>query len=348
MSGIDRRMVVASLALGLAVSGMGLPIAGHAGVTVVRKTQFGGFMGMGANDTQSTEYIQGQKKRDESTFKFTGSILSKFAGPRSSVTIYRPDKNQIVRLDPQKHSYTVEPMTVANVQQAMGSRGEAGKSGTASGGTGENMRVVRNELTVKATGAHKRINDFPCKEYRITWLLEVEDTQTKARAKSLMTSDIWAAPETSALRSLKAEEAAYSNAYLKRLGLKLSPQQAQQFGLGVVGAMTGSSQKDLKAAMSKIKGYPIEVSVKWQSNAKSASGGSSADNGVASAEAALKSAAGAFGGLFGGSKHHKKAASGSGGDMQTIFSSTTQIVKVKTENLSSAMFDIPKGYHRER
>src|SRR5215469_1950330 len=52
-----------------------LPLGARADVKMERVTHFGGFLGMGANDTTSTEYLQGLKKRDESNVKFTGSVL---------------------------------------------------------------------------------------------------------------------------------------------------------------------------------------------------------------------------------------------------------------------------------
>ncbi len=199
-------------------------------------------------------------------------------------------------------------------------------------------------MTVKATGKRNTINGYRCKEYVMTWLVVTEDTRTKQRSKSVMTSDIWATPKTRELRTLQADELAYNRAYLKRLGLEMSPQQQQQFGLSLLGLMSNRSQHDLKRAMSKIHGYPISTSVKWQSDAKNSESGDNQNN---NSEAALAHVAGNLGGLFSSVLHQDKSnAKPAAGGMQTIFSSTTELVKISTAALPSRTFEIPTGYHK--
>ncbi|HKK05456.1 MAG TPA: hypothetical protein VKA50_06365 [Gammaproteobacteria bacterium] len=353
MRDMKRQAVFAALSIGLAAAGV-LPGAAHADVTVTRETHFGGFMGMGANDTTSKEYIHSDKKRDESTMKFTGSILSKIGGTHSSVKIYRVDKNEIIELKPASRTYTVLPMTVKNAQRASSPNAQSGQGAQSQSGNAdksrEHTRVIRNDLSVKATGKHKTINGYKCREYVMTWVVVTEDTQTKQRSKSVMTSDLWTTPRTHALRVLAADEAAYNHAYLKRLGLDLSPQQQHQFGLGMLGLMSGKSQKDLKRAMSKIHGYPISTTVKWQSNAKAetSEGADSSGNG----EQALKQVAGNLGSMLGSVFHHNEAAKKpdkpANSDMKTVFRSTTNIVSVRTGTVPASLFAVPAGYKRAR
>lgn len=335
------RAVAVAIALGFPTVWM-LPTAAMADVTVTRATQFGGIMGMGASKSTSVEYIKGDEKRDDRTMKFTGSILSKFGGTRTSVTIYRVDKNRIFTLNTARHTYTALPMTASNAQATSGTQSGAGDKSQQHGNDSHqnHTKVIRNELTVKATGKRNTINGYRCKEYLMTWLVVTEDTRTKQRSKSVMTSDIWATSETRELHTLKTDELAYSHAYLKRLGLEISPQQQQQFGLNMLGLMSGRSQRDLKRAMSKIHGYPISISVKWQSNAQNNDSG---DNG----EAALAHVAGNLGGLLSGVLHQdENNAKPTTGNMQTIFSSTTELVKVNTAAIPSRTFEIPTGYHK--
>ena len=327
-----------------------LPSAALADVTVTSVTHFGGFMGMGANDTTSREYIQGDRKREESTMKFTGSILSKLAGTHKSVKIYRVDKNEIIQLKPESHSYTLLPMTVKNARQASNPNPRTGQSDRNSSGRQDqnHTRVIRNDLTVKATGKRKRISGYNCKEYLMTWLVVTEDTRTKQRSKSVMTSDFWTTPATHSLKVLKEDKAAYDHAYLKRLGIDLSPQMQNQFGLNMLGLMSGKSQKDLKKALNKIHGYPIETSVKWQSNAKDNESGT--NNTAANGEQALKKVAGNLGNMLGGLFNHKAAApqpaKPAAGDMKTIFSSTTRIKDVSIGRIQAGLFRVPPGYKK--
>lgn len=330
-----------------------VPGLAHADVMVTRVTHFGGIMGMGANNTTSREYIHGDEKREESTMKFTGSILSKIGGTHTSVKIYRVDKNEIIELKPASHTYTVLPMTVKNAQAASNPNAQAGQGGQdQSAGSSEqnenHTRVVHNDLSVKATGKTKSINGYHCKEYVMTWDVVVEDTKTRERTKSVMTSDMWTTPDTHALSALKTDEAAYNHAYLKRLGLDLSPQLQHQFGLSMLGLMSGRSQKDLKRAMSKIHGYPISTSVKWQSNAKNNDSGN--DGGMQNGEQALNKVAGSLGSMLGSVFHNKstekKPAKSENNAMKTIFNSTTEIVKVRSGAVSADLFKVPAGYKK--
>ncbi len=102
------RAITVTIALGFSTALM-LPTTAMADVTVTRTTNFGGIMGMGASKSTSVEYIKGDEKRDDRTMKFTGSILSKFGGTHTSVTIYRVDKNRIITLNTARHTYTRHP-----------------------------------------------------------------------------------------------------------------------------------------------------------------------------------------------------------------------------------------------
>ena len=52
-----------------------LPCAAQADVTIARVTHFDEVTGLASHDTTSTDYIQGDKKREENLRKFTGSVL---------------------------------------------------------------------------------------------------------------------------------------------------------------------------------------------------------------------------------------------------------------------------------
>lgn len=337
---------LATSALLTATAVAAIPRIALADVMVTRVTDFGGIMGMGASKNTSTEYIKGNKKREESSTRFTGSILSKFGGTHTSVTIYQVDNNRIVRLNPSHHTYIALPMTADNAQATSGPQDNGNTNRLQTGcSKQEHIRVIRNELTVKATGKHKTISGYRCKEYVMTWLVLTEDRQTKQRSKNIMTSDIWATPETHTLHQLKFEEMTYNHAYLKRLGLDMSPQQQQQFGLDMLGMLSGRNQRDLKRAMRKIHGYPISISVKWQSSAKD--NGAGGDEGT-NDTVALEHAAGNLSGMLGGLLHGNNSANqpAAAGGMETVFSSTTKIVKINTAAVPARMFEVPDGYHK--
>jgi hypothetical protein len=72
------------------------------------------------------------------------------------------------------------------------------------------------------TGASETINGFPCKEYLITWLLEMEDVETKQRSLSTMTTNLWSTPETATVRSAQADVMKFQRAFARKLEL-MSP-----------------------------------------------------------------------------------------------------------------------------
>src|SRR5690242_8919483 len=81
------------------------PLAARADVKVERATHFGGVFGIAESDIQSMEYLQGLKKRDESSFQFKGAVLGalqRLANHGSqntdSVSITRVDENKVFSL----------------------------------------------------------------------------------------------------------------------------------------------------------------------------------------------------------------------------------------------------------
>src|SRR6476646_11810089 len=78
------------------------PLAARADGKIERATHFGGVFGIAESDIQSTEFLQGLKKRDESSFQFKGAVLGalqRLANHGSqnteSVSITRGDANKV-------------------------------------------------------------------------------------------------------------------------------------------------------------------------------------------------------------------------------------------------------------
>jgi len=96
--------------------------------------------------------------------------------------------------------------------------------------------VIRSEISVKETGEKKTVNGFECSRYIVTWLVETENIETKERSKTTMTNDLWNTPETKEIRTLQKEEMEYSKAYMKKLGLEMSPEDSRKLGMTAVAA----------------------------------------------------------------------------------------------------------------
>jgi hypothetical protein len=223
--------------------------------------------------------------------------------------------------------------------------------------------VTRNELTVEKTGSRKTIGGFACEEYLMTWLLETRNTRTAETARSRMTNRAWTTPETAEIRAVQAAEHAYAQAYLKKIGLEMSPAEAQQYLAGL-GRLTEAEQQKalarLAAEMEKIKGFTIASQIDWTGDAEGAGGGSGggqASGGQASGGQASGGQGGGgqpdlgqvLGRLFGGGAQKGSGErAGSGGDKPgSLFSVYTEIKSLKTTAPEPARFEVPAGFTRK-
>lgn len=312
-----------------------------ADTTVEMVSKFGGFKGVGAFEGTSVSRIQGLKMAESTASRFTGAILSLLPGGGEKITIHRIDKGVIWELDTKKKTYTEMPIEPLKLGGPGGSEGE-GKSGA---------RVTKSEFTVARTGSSETINAFPCEEYLVTWLIEIEDLETKNKTENTMIANLWTTPETAAIRKLRVEQEAFSRAYMNKLGLNLPPAEMKQFGMEAIVSMSGASGKEMdkefgrfKNEMAKIKGHPIRTVVNWKTSGADAPKGEKA--------AAGQSPAGALGDLFGGLKGAISQKLGGGDAKKTadnaFFSNTMEVKSIHAESIAADAFEVPSGYAKER
>lgn len=320
-------------------------LAARADVKMERVTHFGGLFGMGANDTTSTDYLQGLKKRDESTVKFTGSVLGALQrfkhGDKGSqsVNIMRVDQNLLYDLNPDDKTYSEHPL-YEPPQEQKSSPDESGGNEKQENDT----KVTKNEFTVKATGHKKNINGFETGEYLITWDVETENTKTGEKGKSLMTTDLWTAADAK-LDKAREEELAYSKAYLKLMHLPTNPDELKLYGFGVgPGSISGADSRAFFDKLRSIKGYPISVDVTWKaSDTGQQKGGEKSGE---DAQAGAQDLSNALGSLFGSKSKKEDESKKSSDGMATIFTSHTEVKSVDTGGLASSLFEVPADYKK--
>lgn len=310
--------------------------------TVESITKSSGFKGNGAYEGTMVSQLQGDKKSEASSIKFTGAIMSWLAGGGDTGTITRLDKGLIWTLDPKKKVYKEEAIVPFKKEDAKQKQEPGEKS---------KMRVSKSEFSVKKTGAKETINGFACEEYMMTWLMEFEDIETKAKTSNTMTTNMWNTPETASIKKLQAEETAFSKAYMKKLGLELSQKEMKQFGMEMFSAMSGASKEDmekqfktLKKEMSKLKGYPIRTVVNWSMEGDKAAQ-AQAEQKKQQAPASSPSI-NPFGGISGliGSMAGSAAENMKPEENPPFFSSTIEVKSIKTDALPGSTFDIPEGF----
>lgn len=334
-----------STILGLAACALGLlallPLTAQADAKIQRFTHFNEVTGITAHDSTTTDYIQGDKKREENRRKFTGAVLGAWQRFRHedngalSVDIYNVGTNKHYELDPKEKTYSEEPIYSPEPKQTGGeTRGGQSSQGNEEQKSENDTKVTKNEFTVKATGKQKNINGFDATEYLITWDVETVNTKTGEKGKSLMTTDLWTSTDPR-LAKAQAEEAAYNDAYRKLMHEPVNANEMRQFGFGTVTA-NGADPKQFFEKLKTIKGYAVSTDVRWET---AGSGDKDKDKG----EQPSESIDSAIGGLFGHHHSEPKKQSDHPG-MTTIFSSHVEIKSVSFDKLDPAMFKVPDDY----
>ena len=334
------------LMAGIFLLGVHGPAWGDA--TIESTIKSSGFKGMGALEGAATKRYQGEKMWDSSSSKFTGAILSRIAGGSESATVTRVDKGVYWVLDPKNKTYAERPIEAFKKDETGKERQEQEKP---------KVRVTKSEFSVKKTGASETINGFPCEEYLVTWLLEMEDIETKAKSRSTMTQNLWTTPETATIRKVQAEERTFHKAYAQKLGLQISPEEAKQMGIETFAAMSGASKQEIEKGfakvreeMAKIKGYPIRTVVNWSVEGEKPAGAEK--EGSSSSESSSQTPTSVGGFLSGLSKTitqkvMKDQSSGSGQKEGGSFSSTYEVKAISADSIPADVFEIPSGFSKK-
>lgn len=295
--------------------------------------------GIGTTEIQSTTKCQGDKRATNQTSRMVGGVGGMFAGkPQTSVEITRLDKDLVWDLNPPKKTYTERPIALPAGTEVKGERRQSGPD------QGKPYKIIKAELKVNKTAATKDINGFPCTEYLVTWELVLEDTASKGTVTQMMTTDLWNTPLTDKLKQAQAIEAEFSKKLMQKLGLSLSPEEANQLGAGMLTSMygldpneTAGKLEQVGKELAKVEGYSIVTEVKWQVKDDSAA----AKKPEPEPEPAPRSLRGLIGKELAKSMTPDKPK-----DEGVIFSSYQEIKSVSLDAIPETEFEIPEGYKK--
>lgn len=344
---------VTGLLLCLAI--VGPPRAALGDVTVERFNKSGGIQGIGASESAVVEKLSGSKKHETSTMKMTGALggfLGRVAGDMGADVITNIEKDVVWTIDHKNKAYSESRITLPKEKEEPAKPAERSQKDKEEK---PKVRVIRSEISVKETGEKKTINGFACSRYVVTWLVETENIETRERSKTTMTNDLWNTPETKEIRTLQKEELEFSKAYMRKLGLDVSPEDARKFGMTAVTSLFGEDEqamrkrlKELQEKMSKIKGYPIITALKWEVETPGASRPASGER--AEKESEDVDVSGGIGGLLGSLANRsvkKKAAESakeSEKDGNVLFEFSSEIKRIDASSILSSDFEVPRGY----
>ena len=342
-----------SIACGL-VFAAALPLAAQADVKVETLTHIEDVTGLSNHDSDTTDYFQGSKKREENQRKFTGAVLGawqKFRGEDKGsmdIDIYDVTANKHWNVDPQKKVYNVEPIYDPNQPSKAppeGGRAEQQQKPEQD----KDVKVTKNEFTVKDTGQSKNVNGFDAHEYLITWDYETENTKTGETSKNLMTTDTWTSPDPKLVKARDAERA-YDKAYAELMHMPAPPasDDASAFGVSANShiEVNGQDMKDAVAKLHTIKGLPVFTDIRWEAAGADKDGKQTNDSDAGKDSG--KSLDSALGSLFGhksddSDKKKDDKAQGTPG-MTTLFSSHMEVKAVDTAAVDAAQFQVPSDY----
>jgi hypothetical protein len=300
-------------------------------------------------ESSDRHFVRANMRRDESTFKGTGTFTGFLVGTRSDTEITRIDRKLIWSLDTDKQQYTECPLTGCVKPSKPVAEKPAEKSPQASQEKGCTMRIAHSGFTVKATGKKKAINGFNTEEYQVAWVVKLRDNSGRY-STSTVSLDVWTTPTTGRIRDVLALEESYARAYFGKVtGTKereIIPADATK----LITAYLASSLKkhDLKAflnvgrKMERIKGYPISTRLEWnmEGNACAAKETAKTED-----KSSIPSSAGdlvsGIAGMFAQKKTEdtmKKAAG------EPILSFTFEVKKLAIEPVHDSEFSVPKNY----
>ena len=330
------------------------PLAAQADTKIERLTHFSEVTGIAAHDSDTTSYIQGDKKREENLRKFTGSVLGawqKFRGEDNGsldVDIYLVDSNKHYDLDPKKKTYSEDAIydpSQANRGGNSGGRPDASQQQPQK--NDDDIKVTKNELTVKDTGNSKNINGFDAHEYLITWDVQTENTKTGEKGRDLMTTDMWTSGDGKLVKA-RQDELAYAKAYLKLMQVQMpsNSDDMKQFGFGTV-YIDDEDRKKFFDKLASIKGLPVSTDVTWEVGGSDAKGSTS--NAGAQQAQANQSLDSALGSLFGSKKQDSSSSSNTSpaphtAGMTTMFSSHVEVKSVDNSSVDASLFTVPSDY----
>jgi hypothetical protein len=345
-------------ALAIVCSMASIAAVSQADVTVVTQVTSGGFHGMGGGKSLQTEMISGEHSRIEhNAGKPTG--LAKLAGEQHSIVLTLLDKELIEHLNVPKKTYTEQSLKELR-ELFKDATHNAPDSDTAAPQKEQppTHRITRAEFNVKATGASKTINSYPCREHVLTMLLEIENLQTHEKSETRMVSTLWVTPETAAIQQARKEQSAFAQAYMKKLGMEINPGQVSEFGTAMAAALTGAGNDELAkvlkrvpAEMKKIQGYPVVTQIDWYMKDPDAA---KQETSTAPEESAEIDTANGLGGALGSfaanmtkkSVNKKIKEREQANADKPMISITSEVQSVSTHAVPAAQFAVPAGYKK--
>jgi hypothetical protein len=308
-----------------------------------------GIKGFFPFESTDRHYVRANMRRDETTFKGTGTFTSFLVGLRSDTEITRIDRKLHWSLNTEKQEYTECPLKGCTkpASPPAEQKQPAGKTPQEKHEPGCMMRVTHSSFTVKPTGQKKTINGFDTEEYQAAWIVKLRDHSAR-KSTSTLKLNIWTTPMTGAMRDALAMEERYARAFdgtaVDTGKREIMPADAAR----LISAYLANSMKpgDLKAflragrEMNKVKGYPISTHLAWNMEGNACAPEETKDK-SASASGSSGDLLSGLTGMFAQKKADDAMKDAAG---EPILSLTFEVKKLGIEQVHDSVFTVPRNY----
>lgn len=204
-----------------------------------------GFRGKFASESHDVITVTPDRKKNDSTFKWTGAIMSKITSDKHNIEIVRLDKDLIWQINMNKKRYLEFPIKKMAMQV-----GVAQSDPTAETVYVEDCVKCTVKSGIKRTGTKKIVNGYEAEQVILTWSSTCAGKEKGEPAgTTTYTLEIWFAAGV----PLGGDLEAFNLAYAKKVGMDI--QMLQVVGDQLL--KTFPSLKDLALMMKDLKGYPI-------------------------------------------------------------------------------------------
>jgi len=307
-----------------------------------------GFRGMGAFESTTTTFLQGDAQRSDAKLKFTGRFM-KMLSPKGTVTnIIRLDKELVWTLDDKKKKYTEQ--TFDEMRETFEEYGEAGYSQDMQGASSDEdyeaeYKWSKPVVKVKNLGDKKTINGFNCQHYLASVTTVGTHIETGIKDTMLFVSDLWNSNNVSNKMDSVDD---FSKRYIKAIGFELPGNQ----GLAMIGGMYKDQMQTLGDEISKLKGYPVVNDMKLTMTKNLTSVEQEEEEELEEENLSMRDIQRNFKGLLGkkvmkdvfDKKAEDTTEESQKSSVSELFHMKSEVLSINEGNIATDKFEVKKGY----
>jgi hypothetical protein len=321
--------------------------------TAVFETKFAstGIAGAFPFETTERHYVRANMRRDEHSGKgtgtFSGFLVTRLMG-QGDTTIARLDRDVRWTIDNGNKTYTECPVHGCPVPPREGKpapsepRREEPKQKTEEGCV---MHIASSKFDVKPTGEKQNLNGFAAEQYKMAWVLRLQDRQ-KRTTISTVNVELWTTTPNASMRQAMETEAAFAKAFsasspraaaMRRGEAQVVPADMVRMMSTYLGSLSPADRAALGRAaneMNKVKGHPIRTQLDWLLEGNAC--GSDEQQQQRPAQSPTADMLGSLGSLI-GKKEEKPGP-------KPVVSLTMEVKQLGVVPAHDSLFSVPAGY----